>query len=466
MAVQVFISYARRDGTDAAAAFRRYLQTAGFAAWLDVRDIPGGAEWGPELRTAIYESDAVILLVTPGGAVSTHVQQEIDTRAPFRSMSYLVIGGAPVPEFAARLQYIDVPDTGAADAFAQLAGSLKAIWERIRAQLETLRFEAASDLRPLLEQLSDFLGPHYPRCPIRPEVFHIMVEAIRRMTVDITAGQSFESVMLDFVAGSYVRSDWQYERAYAAYRDKVDNVLRLFSDRVKLPEVKVVHVVPIVMTATEAQHLSSGTAFGAGGHPLQDHFQNVAAMLQTKGIADWIQRYHDVPEHWQPFDSGPQGRTLRDLLQAGLNRWRTDTAYGAVLKLNFIDIRTINDPVNRKQLRRLQTEGCVVLIDLVSVCHPQLFEQYRRSLLDVFPNTLLTKVAPFEPVPVWAESFTVTLQQVVDSFFYERYQLDEDARCARAGTDLEFRGWIRDKLAPYITDHVRATTVREFYRPR
>src|SRR5215217_805960 len=106
MAVQVFISYARRDGTDAVAAFRRYLQTAGFAAWLDVRDIPGGVEWRPELRTAIYESDAVIFLLTPSVAGSTHVQQEIEyARSIQKQVVPLVIGGGPVPDFAAGLQY-------------------------------------------------------------------------------------------------------------------------------------------------------------------------------------------------------------------------------------------------------------------------------------------------------------------------------------------------------------------------
>ena len=87
------------------------------------------------------------------------------------------------------------------------------------------------------------------------------------------------------------------------------------------------------------------------------------------------------------------------------------------------------------------------------MCHPVLFEQYRRSLLDLFPTTIVTKVAPFEPVPTSEQVFVLSLPQGVDSFFFERLWIHEESRCQRHGTDRDFRLWLRRDLGTYLTGH-------------
>jgi len=41
----VFISYARKDGTDLAYRLRRDLEGNGYRAWLDACEIHGGVTW-------------------------------------------------------------------------------------------------------------------------------------------------------------------------------------------------------------------------------------------------------------------------------------------------------------------------------------------------------------------------------------------------------------------------------------
>ena len=467
MSGHIFLSYARRDGKDAAALLRENLRTAASATWLDVKDIPAGAEWRREVQNAISDADAVVWLLTPLAAESLHVREEIElARAAEKRVIPLLIGVDRLPDFARDLEYIKA-DIGSAEGFAKLIGGLQDIWTRVRTKLEAARFEADPQFRGLIEQLTEYLAPHYARAPMRPELFLVFVEAIKRLSADVRKGQNFELALFEFAAGLYSTAGWDHAKAYAANREKVEILLTKYIDKNKLPKVKVVPVVLIVMTAPEADALENGSAFAESDDALREHFETVSSMLEKEGVKDWAERYGAQSEDWQPFAAGDGGTPLRRLLQLELDGWRAEKNYEPILKVSFVDVRTINEPANRSMLRKLQTEGCVVLVDFVSMCHPVLFEQYRRSLLDVFPSTLLTKIAPFEPVPVSDHAFTVRLPQVVDSFFYERYRIDRDPRCARAGTDFEFKLWIRDKLATYVTDHVQATEIRQYYlRPR
>jgi hypothetical protein len=466
MKVQVFISYARRDGSIAAQAFRDNLLTVGADPWLDVKDIQGGVEWRPELEDAIRESDAVLLLLTPRASESIHVQSEIEyARQIQKRVVPLVIGKVdPVPAFVAGLQYIKVEDVAAANAFAKVISSLNYIWNEVRESLRGLKYDVDPTFTPFTDRLLDYLSDNFSRPPIRPEVFKVCIESISRMSKDLPKTGGLQEVVIRFASGSYVTDAWNMYGAYGAYREKVDNLHRMFFDSLQLPEVKVVQFVPIVMTATEAQEMAAGTPFSGPDDPLKRHFEDtVLAELNRKGITDWMQRYRAAAEEWQPFDATPAGKSLDTLLQTELEKWRKKSNYQPLVIRNFVDIRTINDPTNREHLRKLQTGGCVVLVDLLSMCHPVLFEHYRRSLLDVFPGTLMAKIAPYEPVPVSDVVLSITLHQAIDSYFYERYKIDKDGTCTRAGSELEFTVWVGERLASYVTQHVPATNLRQFY---
>jgi len=75
---QIFVSYARKDGTALALALRERLERAGFRAFLDVREVPGGSRIQDVLEREMGRTDLVILIDSDGAAKSPWVGEEMD----------------------------------------------------------------------------------------------------------------------------------------------------------------------------------------------------------------------------------------------------------------------------------------------------------------------------------------------------------------------------------------------------
>lgn len=94
----IFISYARRDGREMAAALRDKLEQLGFTIWQDVVAMEGGEKWWPQIKEAIEGSAIMVLLLTDAAlqsavvhdewaharTVATHVMPVTDNDAIFR----------------------------------------------------------------------------------------------------------------------------------------------------------------------------------------------------------------------------------------------------------------------------------------------------------------------------------------------------------------------------------------------
>jgi len=72
----IFLSYTRADGLDAATNLRTQLTNAGLTVWRDLEEMRGGVAWKEQLRTALRQVDAIVLLLTPGAVASTVVEWE------------------------------------------------------------------------------------------------------------------------------------------------------------------------------------------------------------------------------------------------------------------------------------------------------------------------------------------------------------------------------------------------------
>jgi len=72
----VFLSYARRDGLDAATKLRGELAAMGFGVWRDIEEMRGGLTWRKQLFQALGQVDAVLVLLTPGAVASANVTWE------------------------------------------------------------------------------------------------------------------------------------------------------------------------------------------------------------------------------------------------------------------------------------------------------------------------------------------------------------------------------------------------------
>jgi hypothetical protein len=104
----VFISHASAD-LDVARQVEATLHAAGFDPWLDYSDIRVGALLGKQLRQAIEESVAVILMWSKTASASRWVATEVLTAFHLqRFIIPCVLGEAELPQFLSRSVYFDL----------------------------------------------------------------------------------------------------------------------------------------------------------------------------------------------------------------------------------------------------------------------------------------------------------------------------------------------------------------------
>lgn len=110
--LRIFISYAREDSSDLALMMRDDLQAVGHAAWLDLSEISGGANWSEAIERAIEQCDVALTLLSPASYHSQYCRAEQlrALRKGKRVIPLLVIRGAEIPLHLEHLNYLDFSD--------------------------------------------------------------------------------------------------------------------------------------------------------------------------------------------------------------------------------------------------------------------------------------------------------------------------------------------------------------------
>lgn len=108
---KIFISYTRRRDADSRFAndLRSWLTQQGHAPWMDVYNIPAGANWDDEIDKALYAGDAVLGIVSSASVESDNVKNEwASAQDDERLELYLLrIEECEIPYRFYRMDYID-----------------------------------------------------------------------------------------------------------------------------------------------------------------------------------------------------------------------------------------------------------------------------------------------------------------------------------------------------------------------
>lgn len=111
--ISIFLSYARKDGSDAARYLRGDLTQMGVSVWRDVEEMRGGLVWRQQIGEALAAVDAVLVLLTPGAVASETVTWEWQTALALgRRVIPLLIQPCAVPPALATLHYHDFTHPG------------------------------------------------------------------------------------------------------------------------------------------------------------------------------------------------------------------------------------------------------------------------------------------------------------------------------------------------------------------
>ena len=103
---KVFLSYAIEDGSEAAARLRFDLTRAGISVWQDIAEMRGGHPWKEQLRAALREVEAVLVLLTPKAVESQYVTWESENAMTLqkRVIPLMIRPCSPPPDLS-RLHY-------------------------------------------------------------------------------------------------------------------------------------------------------------------------------------------------------------------------------------------------------------------------------------------------------------------------------------------------------------------------
>ena len=121
-ALKIFLSYARKDGSELARRLCDDLKAHGFEAWLDQRRISGGASWTDEIEQALDAAAFFLALMTRGSYESEICRAE-QLRALRKGKLVIPLLGQPDPNVVPlHLETRNYRDLAAnyAGAFAEL----------------------------------------------------------------------------------------------------------------------------------------------------------------------------------------------------------------------------------------------------------------------------------------------------------------------------------------------------------
>jgi hypothetical protein len=135
--MKVFISYSQKDEALASKVVA-ILEEAGLDAWYDKREITPGENWAEKIAQGLRESDAMVVLLTPGALESGPVRLDIDYALMEKSYNKRlipVIVGEPeefskegIPWIFKHLNVINLPERGKDDeSLRQIARALKEV---------------------------------------------------------------------------------------------------------------------------------------------------------------------------------------------------------------------------------------------------------------------------------------------------------------------------------------------------
>jgi hypothetical protein len=246
--------------------------------------------------------------------------------------------------------------------------------------------------------------------------------------------------------GSVVEELAKKGSAFAQPNWQVDTVIQLVVNT--LPQLRTadpvipVPIVLVVMTADEAAALASCAAFAAQMDPLRKDFEALEADL--KNVLDgWIAQYGARPEDWRPFG---EALTIEQRATQALQEYGDSLRIAKRLVPKFVDVRTLRE--NRVEVLRLRRDGCIVVLDTISLRHPTLIGAFQRTLLDAYPGTAVLTVVPHQKVRDLTRGLIYSLQLSMGESELSKRRIDpgEYGVCVEVTGFEDFPPWLQTRV--------------------
>jgi len=321
----------------------------------------------------------------------------------------------------------------------------KKVHDNLSKLLEDKEF---SEVHPFLERLRQWSSAGI----WTPEIFAGFVEIFQRINAAVQAGGSLPDLLDQVSTGKFVQPDMKVNDLYQANGNIYKGTFIQFNNESSLSQPKPIEVpiVLLVMNADEARELVSLAAFQDYPTKVRNDFTRLVKRL-AKEIPDWQNRYQSYPELWQPFSDAPGATSIKQLIvdasDIAQKKYEERNEQATSFSPSFKDIRTIND--DRISLKRLRNNGCVIIMDSISMCHPSIFRKFQQSLLDVYSNTFVMIFAPTRSILEDVRNMTAIFQFCLsDLEFFKRLNDHEEeiGACEEICEESRFQLWLKNRL--------------------
>ena len=292
---------------------------------------------------------------------------------------------------------------------------------------------------PLIEELKK---SSYPNIPNRFGLSKSqeIIEVFQNISHSLESGDNFRSV---FITSRYIliTIDPLNEEYLEHFCNKINIVL-------------------LVMNNSEAQELYSESVFSDYNIELRENFRNLKLQLTNNGVITWVNYYKSDSTQWQPFNS--DSRNITQLINEVIEQVESES----IIVSQFIDIRRLNEdnPNSLKLLKKLRDEGCIIIMDVISMQHPEMQRLFKSTALDASSNTLLLMVAPIHSAFDVVRSITGVIKQRIDIEFHRRL-LWNDSKWMKAADNDIFRNWLIGKVPSLLLVPETENVTENVFRP-
>ena len=477
--IRLFVSYSRKDKDicDRVVNHLSPLESSGRVdIWRDTDILPGG-QWNREIEQQINAADIILLLISSNFTSSDFcykkempiaLKRERNKEAIVIPILIKDVNWQGLP-FA----YLDmlpenmtpVVDSGREDTLlSEISKGIEArvrviAFEQIRKTLKELeQDESLSIISRYIFSVVTLTG----RKETHPlEVYEYFVDVVEKMRPELDAGVALQEIFKQAANGDFFSEDAPPHEAdirlsvkdifYSFYEKELETPSQAASASDSPIDV---HVVLIAMTREEANALDALSAFdNQPTDRLKDNFVSFKAHLEA-AFPNWKDNYGVKPEFWEPLDADSiEAENLDSLVQGELKKVEVALAekykQTITLRSSYQDVRVLHQQENREFLEELRRDECLIIIDAVSLYHPEIFKAFQRSLLDVYHNTFVVTYAPNGHLLREMKSMIVALEFEIKhmGFLYRHeYGGRETQRsrppCIATSEDDRFAGWL------------------------
>ncbi len=322
-------------------------------------------------------------------------------------------------------------------------------WQTIQDELSRMLDDNTySSVRPLLEKFKPVIdakrfNPDFVNLEL--EQATAFLEIVKYIQVQDQQGGNSRVLVQQIASGvAFNQPDLKaLGNVNQAGRDLIVNIFSnaLPSFKAEEPDPRIeVPIVLLVMSASEANELASEACFQGYPEDVRTEFRQLQTLLRENNLADWQQRYGEMAKEWRPFKESQE--SIEWLLDDVFKRVE---GYEKKIVPDFVDIQTLN--TNRRLLKKLRNEGCVVIMDVISLRHPKIQHAFRLSLLDAFPKTLVAMVNPIRSdVRSWVQQIMIVIERQMKIEFYMRHDEDEDERCEEVESKLALGRFLKREV--------------------